>query len=426
MLNRTIAPPITDAVNFKLALKLYEKYTLKNGVPVFVINAGAEEVLMIEWLFYAGNFYEKENGIAAATNFLLRNGTTTKTALEINEAFEFYGAFCNRNCFNETANITLHTLSRHAEKLLPVVNDMLTNSVFPESELEIYKQNSIQKLAVNLQKCEFVAGRTIDACVYGESHPYGKAIQAADIAAHTTGQLKSFYNEFYKNGHCAIFVAGKLPQGFIAMLNDQFGNLPIKAASFTTDMVSATPSAEKKIRIHNDPDAVQGAIRLASPFPNRHHPDFTKAIMLNNLFGGFFGSRLMKNIREEKGYTYGIYSYLQNHIQRSAWSISTEAGKEVCEPTIAEIYKEMKELREKPVEKEELMLVKNYMMGSILGDLDGPFHILARWKNIILNNLTEQYFYNSIDAIRNTSPQQLQELANKYLHPEHFYEVVVY
>ncbi len=133
----------------------------------------------------------------------------------------------------------------------------------------------------------------------------------------------------------------------------------------------------------------------------------------------------MSNIREDKGYTYGIHSYLQNHIKHSAWMISTEAGRDVCEPTIAEIYHEMKRLREGFIPEEELALVKNYLMGSILGDLDGPFHIIARWKNIILNGLEENYFDQTIKTIKNVSREELQQLAIKYLNPEDFYELVV-
>ena len=155
----------------------------------------------------------------------------------------------------------------------------------------------------------------------------------------------------------------------------------------------------------------KGAIRIAREFPNRHHPDFTKVMVLNTLFGGFFGSRLMSNIREDKGYTYGIHSYLQNNIQQSAWMVSTEAGKDVCEATIEEVYKEMKLLREELIDEEELLLVRNFMIGSILGDLDGPFHIMGRWKNLILNNLTDKYFYDSINIIKTISAKELKLLA---------------
>jgi predicted Zn-dependent peptidase len=133
----------------------------------------------------------------------------------------------------------------------------------------------------------------------------------------------------------------------------------------------------------------------------------------------------MSNIREDKGYTYGIHSYVQNHIHESAWMISTEAGRAVCEATIEETYKEMGILRDELVDEEELNLVRNFMMGSLLGDLDGPFQIIARWKNYILNNLTEQYFYNSIETIKTISAEELQDLAKKYLNPEDFYELTV-
>ena len=172
---------------------------------------------------------------------------------------------------------------------------------------------------------------------------------------------------------------------------------------------------EKKYRITNDPDSVQGAIRIARNFPNRHHPDFQKMQVLNNIFGGFFGSRLMANIREDKGYTYGIHSYLTNLIQESALMISTEAGKDVTEETIREVYLEMKRLCEEPVTEEELKTTKNFMIGTLLGDLDGPFQVAGRWKSLILNDLTEDYFYRGIETIKNIQPAELQELANKYL-----------
>jgi predicted Zn-dependent peptidase len=150
-----------------------------------------------------------------------------------------------------------------------------------------------------------------------------------------------------------------------------------------------------------------------------------KVMVLNSLFGGFFGSRLMSNIREDKGYTYGIHSFIQNHLEQSAWVISTEAGKDVCAATLEEVYKEMNLLREELVDDEELSLVKNFMMGSILGDLDGPFQIIGRWKNLILNKLDDDYFYNSINTIKKITAEELRELAKKYLNPAGFYELLV-
>ncbi len=172
-------------------------------------------------------------------------------------------------------------------------------------------------------------------------------------------------------------------------------------------------------------NGVQGAIRIARDFPNRHHPDFKGTMVLNTIFGGFFGSRLMGNIREDKGYTYGINSWIQNNIQACGWMISTEAGKEVCEATIAEVYKEMEILKTDLVDADELLLVKNYLIGSLLGDLDGPFQIIGRWKNIILNNLDEQYFYDSINVIKTITAEEIRILAKKYFVQEDFFELIV-
>jgi zinc protease len=423
LLERKKAPAIVDAVNFHLQLKAADRFTLRNGVEVYAVNAGAEEVLSLEWVFFAGNWQEEQNLVAASANFLLRNGTSERSAFQINEHFEYYGSYLNRACYNETATITLHCLNKHIHELLPVVKELIVDSIMPEEELAIYKQNMKQRLKVSLKKSDFVASRLIDVYLYGEHHPYGKYSKAEDFDILQREQLLKFYDEYYRNGKLILFAAGKLPVNLETLLNEHFGDLPNKPAALKA--IQPQPAAEKKFRITNDAAGVQGSIRIARPFPNRHHPDFIKVQVLNALLGGFFGSRLMSNIREDKGYTYGIHSYLQNHIHDSAWMISTEAGKDVCEATIEEVYKEMKSLREELVGEDELLLVRNYMMGGILGDLDGPFQIIARWKNIVLNGLDEQYFYNSINTIKTISAEEIRSLAQQYLDPEDFYELVV-
>ncbi|MBP9214295.1 MAG: insulinase family protein [Chitinophagaceae bacterium] len=425
MITRTQAPNILDAVDLDLQLKHAEQFTLDNGVPVYSVDGGSQDVLFIEFVFYAGNWYEDKNIVAGTTNFMLKNGTKNKSAFAINDHFEFHGAFLNRSCYNETAVVTLHTLNKHLSKLLPVVAELFTDSIFPEEELVIYKKNQKQRLEVSLKKCDFVANRLIDEYVYGFHHPYGKYTSTLDYEALQREDLVKFYQQYYTEGKCMIFVAGKLPADIQEQLNNNFGKLPFNQKIVNEKIYNVAPAEERKQFILNDLNGVQGAIRLARPFPNRHDPDFIKAQILNNIFGGFFGSRLMSNIREDKGYTYGIHSYIQNHIHNTCWMISTEAGRDVCEATIVETYKEMAILRNEIVEEDELNLVRNFMMGSLLGDLDGPFQIIARWKNYVLNNLTEQYFYNSIHTIKTITAEELQELAKKYLNQEDFYELTV-
>ncbi len=426
MTDRKTIPPITDAVNFHLELKKYEKFELDNGIPVYAVNAGAEEVMSLEMVFFSGNCFEEKNLVAATSNFLLKNGTKKRNAFQLNEHFEYYGSFLNRACYNETATLSLHCLNKHIGKLLPVMEEIICDSVFPEEELLVYKQNQKQRLSVSLKKSDFVASRLMDTYLFGEKHPYGKFTTHEEYDALNRDELLDFYNRYYKEGSCMIFTAGKLPADLVSLLNKHFGKMPFKNGFQKADNpISSDKTPGEKIRISNDKNGMQGSIRIARPFPNRHHPDFQKVMLLNNIYGGYFGSRLMKNIREDKGYTYGIHSFLQNHVQHSAWMISTEAGKDVCEATIEEIYKEMKLLQQELVGKDEMKLVRNYMMGSILGGLDGPFQIIARWKNYILNNLNEKHFYEAIECIRTVSPEELQEMAKKYLNPGDFFELVV-
>jgi zinc protease len=425
-LDRTIAPNIKDAVDFDIQLKPYQKYTLDNGVEVYAFEGGAQEVMLMELVFFAGNSFETKNWVAPATNYLLKNGTSTKSAFEVNDAFEFYGAYLNRSCYNETATISLHSLTKHFQEVIPVVSELVGDAVFPENELDIYKKNQIQQLTLNLKKGDFIANRFIDEYLFGIDHPYGKYSSEDAYNQLTRDDLVAFYNKYYKEGKCVVFMAGKFPANIESTLNKYIGSLPLNKHIIVTPEHAIVAAAEKKYSVVNDPSSVQGSIRIARHFPNRHHPDFAPVQVLNNIFGGFFGSRLMSNIREDKGYTYGIHSYLQNHIQQSAWLISTDAGKDVCRATIDEVYKEMGILRNELLEMDELNLVKNYMLGSLLGDVDGPFQIIGRWKSYILNGLTEEYFYNTIKTVRAIQPQQLQELANKYLNESDFYELVVY
>lgn len=427
MPNRTIAPPIKNPVDFKLVLPPYQKHVLSNGVEVYALDMGGEDTMQISWVFYAGNWYEDKHVVSSATNYLLKNGTSTKSAFDINEHFEYYGAYLTRACYQETSEVVLSCLSKHIHELLPAVTELFTDAVFPEEELEIYKKNAQQRLKVNLLKSEFVAGRLIDAYLFGENHPYGRSYNLEDYAALQRDELMAYYDKYYRHGRCVIFVAGKLPKDIIAQLETNFGKLPLRAHNKDVSLIKhpVEPAAQKKYEVINDPDGVQASIRLVRPFPNRHHPDFQKALVLNNLLGGFFGSRLMANIREDKGYTYGIYSYILNYISDSGWMITTEAGRDVSKATVEEVYKEMELLREEPVDEEELQMTQNFMIGSILGDLDGPFQVIGRWKNIILNNLDESYFYNGIRSIQSITAEEVQELANKYLQPDSFYELVV-
>ena len=248
MLNRTIAPPIVDAVNFDLQLKPYDKYTLDNGIDVFAINAGAEEVMAIEWVFFAGNNYEGTGPRSPNNQFPLTERHQKAVAFQINEHFEYYGSYLNRSCQHETASITLHCLTKHVHELFPVVRELMTDSTMPADELGIYQQNMKQRLKVSLKKCDFVASRLIDVSLYGEKHPYGKFSTEEGLDSLNRDQLVEFYKKYYLGGKFLLFVAGKLPGNLEKLLNDNFGDLPNKKIDALE--IPLHPAAEKKDQDH--------------------------------------------------------------------------------------------------------------------------------------------------------------------------------
>ncbi|RQO31953.1 insulinase family protein [Taibaiella sp. KBW10] len=427
MLDRSIAPAIHDAVSFTFELPACQKTVCLNQIPIYWLQAGTQEVVEVSWVFKAGIWAESQTAVAQATAALLKNGTAHKSAYRLNEAIEYYGASLKVTANNDFSTVTLHALSKHLPLLLPVIKEIIAEAIFPEEEVNIYKQNALQRLSVNLRQCDFVANRHIDAFVFGRQHPYGKFTEQPDIEALSSSVLNDFHKKHYSAGNCTIFVSGNFEESNLNLVMDHFGKDSWNDTQATTSIIGydKQPNEVLKHRINNDPNGVQGAVRMARPFLMRTDPIFAETLVLNTVFGGYFGSRLMANIREEKGFTYGIYSSLISYQYEGMMMIATEAGKDVCEQTVAEIHKEMKLLQDSPIDAEELMLVKNYLLGSILGDLDGPFSIMQRWKNLILNNQTEADFHRSIAVYKNITAERLQELAQQYLNPEAFYELIV-
>jgi predicted Zn-dependent peptidase len=425
MLDRKTAPAIHDAIEFDFVLPTIQKEELKNGMPLYWFNGGVQDVVEINWVFPAGLWYETKSAVAHAVTGLMKNGTSTKSAHEINEALEFYGASLRIHPGNDFATLTLHTLTKHLPSLLPIIYEILSDAVFPEEELQLHKQNSIQKLLVSMRKCDFVANQKIDAALFGEEHPYGRFTQQLSIEELKREDLLAFYQKNFSLTNAQIFMAGKVGKKEIDIVNEVFGKQIAHSEKIVPQTFAPITSTEKKQEFINDVNGVQGAIRLGRLFPNRHHEDYAPMVVLNTLFGGYFGSRLMSNIREEKGFTYGIYSSIAPYINSGSLSVHTEVGREVIEPALKEIKHEMNLLCNELADDEELLLVKNYLLGNLLGDIDGPFQIMQRWRMLLLNGLDENHFNRNVRIYKSISTKELQTLAQKYLNPDDYLEVVV-
>ena len=399
------------------------KYFLDNGIPVYEINKGTQNIIKIEIVFNAGRPYEQKKLAARSTASLIKEGTLNHSSSEISETVDFYGGTLSTPYNLDTSNIVLYSLNRHLEKLLPLAAEVIKTPVFPQDELESYIRLSKQRLQVELQKNDVVAYRNITEFFFGETHPYGYNSFPETYEDLTRDDLLRHYQKNYTKDNCNIFVSGKSTPEIIKLINKYLGKDIQGGHSVINSFPTLIPSP-KKVKIPHS-DTSQTAIRIGRRLFNRNHEDYAAMYLVNTILGGYFGSRLMTNIREDKGYTYNIYSTIDTMHADGCFYIGTEVGNEFVEATKEEIYKEIHLLQKYPVKKQELQMVRNYLLGNLLTMLDGPFNIGEVIKTMVIEELPEASFSDLVHTIKTISPEEIQNLAKKYFRPEDMWEVVV-
>lgn len=415
-------PPVLQLID-RLDINNYTTHVLDNGVPVYIVGGVEEEVIKIEWRFHAGRWFENKPAVARTTLQMMRRGTLNKTAQQIADAIEFYGGDLDFMNGHDTTGISIFCLKKHLIHIIPIVIEILEEAIFPVHELQRMVERQKQKLRISEKNTDFHANRSFQGAVFGTDHPYGYAVTDDILDALHRDLLVDYYKRHYAAANSAIFISGNVSDDVLTTLNVHYGKIAIQKKDGRLQQLQIQSLAQKKIYIQLE-DSVQSSIRIGKIAIPRSHPDFLAYNIMMVIFGGYFGSRLMSNIREDKGYTYGIHAMTSHHRHASYMEISTEVGNEVCIDAIEEIYKEMDAMRNAPVSSDELSIVRNYMMGSILRATDGPFNRVNIIKNLILHDMTTDYYEAYVHALQTITPQQIQDMAARYLVKEDMTEVI--
>ncbi|RZL50271.1 MAG: insulinase family protein [Pedobacter sp.] len=421
MLNRSLAPDFVQVNEINFIAPELKK--LANGIPVYTFNAGNQELVRVEFIFNNVNWDFNKPLQAVTVNSLINNGTDKLSAKEIAEQVDYYGAFLQTEYGADQITITLYSLNKHLASVLPIVKAILNESNFPQQELDIFIQNQKQKLQVNLQKNDFLARKTFANTIFGNT-AYGSDIAAEDYDAIKREDLLAYYAAAFKADNCTIIAAGKFQEIEFQLLDEFFGGEWKNNEPSVLNKFSYPATAGKVIPI-DKPEAVQSAIRMGKIVINRSHPDFPSFQVMNTLLGGYFGSRLMMNIREDKGYTYGIGSGVASLKDAGYFFIATEVGSDVSNAALKEIYKEIDALKNELVGEQELDLVRNYMLGSMLGSLENIFSHADKFKNLHFSGLDYDYYTNYINTVKTISAERIQQMAQYYLNTDEFVQVVV-
>ena len=421
--DRTVQPKVRDVE--QLAVQVPLRMVMPNGVPLNVLDSGENEVVRIDLLMEGGRWQQSQPLQALFTNRMLREGTQRLSASEIAERLDYYGAWLELSSASEYAYVTLYSLNKYLPQTLDILESIVKEPVFPEKELEVIINNNIQQFLVNSSKVDFLAHRALVKAVYGEQHPTGRLVEEEDYHRITPEVLREFYNRHYHSANCSIYLSGKVNDDCIRRIESLFGSEPFGRDFRKPEKKDYLPlsSDEKRIFVERA-DALQSAVRMGMLSMERSHPDYLKARVLVTLFGGYFGSRLMSNIREEKGYTYGISAGMMPYPGKGLLVVNAETANEFVEPLIGEVYHEIDRLQNELVSNEELAMVKNYMLGDTYRSYESAFSLADSWIFVQVSKLQDTYFTDVLDAIREVTPEEIRNLAGKHLCKEILKEVI--
>jgi zinc protease len=424
-LNRTQAPPFR--VIQSITLPPIETLTLDNGLPLHIINIGEQPVVRLECIFEAGTWYESTPNAAYFAIKMLSEGTTSHTSAEISAAFDRIGAFLEMSHTSDRASIVVYCLSRFLPDVLPLVQSLIAEATFPDKEWDDLRNITLQNHRVNWEKTAYRATGHFRDILFGTDHPYGRSQSEEHIVALEKDSAVEHYVRHIQSTQYRILLSGKVGRTETSAINATLGQASglTESAGDSPLAFQAAPDNGSRSSLIERPDSLQSSIRYGKRMFNRHHPDYYKMLVVSEIIGGYFGSRLMKNIREEKGLTYGISSRLTTLQHDGFFMIGTDVKKEFTQQTLDEIQKEIRTLQTEPVPAEELQMVKNFMAGEFAGSLNTAFDVADRQKILILDGLPADFFERYIDQIHATTADDVLRLANTHLSLDTMTEVVV-
>lgn len=419
MLDRKIAPPFKRVAN--IAIPQAKRTCLDNGIPLYYIEAGKQPVVRLEFIFKAGAWYEDNKGASYFAAKMLSEGTQQKSSAQISYEVEKFGAYLELNPTLDYSIVTLECLSKHLNNLLPLLHEILRQPTFPEDELVTLKNIKAQQTRVQNEKSSFLASKKFREAIFGEAHPYGKDLTLEDIDKLTRDDVRSFYDQYYTLPF-EILISGLPDSGFIADINKIFGQTVLQKAAadptYISHPISSPTIIEKEANL-------QSSIRVGKKLLTKDQPDYVKLLIVNEILGGYFGSRLMKNIREDKGYTYGISSALVPLRNDGYFIIGTDVNKENTRNTLQEIYKEIEVLQTTLISDDELNTVRSFMIGSFLSEINTPFALSDKFKGVHLYGLGYDFYDSYLQTVNNITSTEIRDLAQQYLQRDTFSEVIV-
>lgn len=419
MIDRTKAPQFIRPEYFPL--QKVESVVLEGGIPFHYLDSGKQNIVRLEIIFKAGKWHEEKNGASMLAGKLLTEGGTGKyDSFAIGKIFEQNGAFFEVSPGLDFITFSVYCLSKNIHKLIDVVEEIILRPAFADKETEIQKSIQIQNLKVNKEKNSFLATRHFRKKLFGNDHPYGKITDVADIESISKDDLLEFFNNNIKNNF-EVILSGHFSAGEVSLLKSFFAGIKKEAHD---DHIHPRPGNNQNYNLERS-ESLQSSIRIGKPVIDKHDSDYALLLIFNEILGGYFGSRLMQNLREDKGFTYGVHSSIVPLLRATYFTISTDVIKKHKEEAVREIHYEISKLIETKVDSRELNTVKNYFKGTFLSGINSPFSLADKFKGIHFHGLNYDFYQDLFENIDAINAEAVREFAERNFAQNNFIEVVV-
>jgi predicted Zn-dependent peptidase len=392
-----------------------KRFSLDNGLEVALVQWGNIPKARVTLHIRSGNAFEKaeEVWLSDLTGNLLREGTTTRTATAISEEAAKMGGSLDISVTSDRTSIGGDVLAEFAPAMVELVADVVRNPKFAGTELPRLKADLSRQLAVSLSEPQSIALEKFRAAVYGD-HPTGRVFPTeAMIQGFKADQIGDFYKATYGAGRARLYIVGRFEAAAVeAAVRKAFAGW---AKGTPVVATPPKPRTERVIHLVDRPGAVQSSLILGMPVIDPTNEDYVALTVMNALLGGSFGSRITKNIREDKGYTYSPYSEVSTRYRDAYWAQNAEVTTNVTGPSIKEILAEVDKLQAAPPSEQELTGIKNYLAGTFVLQNSSRAGITGQLAFMDLHGLPASYANEYVKKVHAVTPEKVTEMAKKYV-----------
>lgn len=419
-LDRTKAPEIREFGN--LVMPEVKKSVLANGIPLYELDHGSQEACCLTCVWRGGIAEGKAKALPALVLSMMREGTTAHSGEEIADIIESNGAKLFVSADSHFSTLKLYTLNSRAADVLPLLPEIILHPTFPEKNFEVLREKAAKNEEIKLAKVETQATNAVNRMVMGANHPLAVTETPEDIRAYTRADLVRWHERVFppvtgESGESSLtlFLAGRITPEIRKMIHDLFGQIPVERREpmpFNIIPFECNGAGEERVRVDG---ALQSAVRMFMPAIDRNHPDYIVLRLLVMALGGYFGSRLMSNIREDKGYTYGINSYLLGYPEGGLIGISSSTDNSTADALIEETIGEIKRLSTGDFTEDEIERLKQHAMSTLASSLDSSFDIMEYYINGLVAFIPSNYFEEQVKAVKSLTPELLTRVARQYL-----------